>query len=199
MASREIMGEWEHKSHLQSFTAKRKLLLNICPYLLLLLHKPHSTIQRGKDSKETSLLNSWGSDRGRTEQRNQGRLPHLYLWRDRTTVPKWTGSPCTKQLVFLLLICCSLMESVLQLQPHWVSTSLSSLPKGPSRQSSNDQLVSLCTLKLLSQLAKAESVTFKNVKLIVGCLQPHPQTSLSGDANVLLGLAVSFSPMPSVI
>lgn len=53
--------------------------------------------------------------------------------------------------------------------------------------------MSLCTFKLLSQLAKAESVTFKNAKLIVGCLQLHPQTSLPADGNVLLGLAVSFS------
>lgn len=99
MASCEITGEWEHKSHLQSFTAKRKLLLHVCPYLLLLLHKPRATIW--KDSKETSLLNSWGSDWGRTEQRNQGRLPRLYLWRDRPTGPKWNGSPCTSRATAL--------------------------------------------------------------------------------------------------
>lgn len=42
-----------------------------------------------------------GLRQGRTEQRNQGRLPHLYLWRDRPTVPKWNGSPCTSRATAL--------------------------------------------------------------------------------------------------
>lgn len=96
MASWEITGEWEHKSHLQSFTAVAHLSLSAPPSAWT---RRYNTER--KDSKEPSLLNSWGSDQGRTEQRNQGRLPHLYLWRDRPTVPKWNGSPCTSRATAL--------------------------------------------------------------------------------------------------
>lgn len=106
---------------------------------------------------------------------------------------KGAAWPCPgsspKQLAFLLLVDSSSVESIFA-SAALRQQELLSLLEGPSRQTPNDQLMSLCTSKQLSQLARAETAAFYKAKLIVGCCSCCLRHHCPGTRARPLGLAV---------
>lgn len=117
------IAKWLHERSRESEstnpTYNHSLLLHICPYLLLLLHKPRATIRRGKTAK-SHPCSTPGAQTGVGLSRGTREGFHVCICEETDPqCPNEMEVPVLpEQLLFLLLICCSLMESVLYLQPH---------------------------------------------------------------------------------